>query len=112
MRRIVGIALLVALSLHVTPVLIGTEPRARATTARVRIVDDAFRPRVLTISRGTRVRWVNVGSSVHTTTSTRGLWDSGLLEPGESYSRVFRRSGTFRYVCTVHTSMTGKVIVT
>jgi plastocyanin len=81
------------------------------TRERVRIVDFAFRPRTLQISRGTRVRWVNRGSVAHTTTSDRDLWDSGRLAPGDSFSRVFRRSGTFRYHCSIHSSMTGRIVV-
>jgi plastocyanin len=81
------------------------------TVARVRIVDFAFRPRAITVSRGTRVRWVNRGSVAHTTTSNTGLWDSGRLAPGDTFSRVFRRAGTFRYHCTIHSDMKGRVVV-
>ena len=95
-----------------------TAPRAgrttispRATTNRVKIVDFAFRPRAITVPRGTRVTWVNRGSANHTSTSKSGLWDSGMLSPGESFSRVFRRTGTFRYTCKIHPAMVGKVIV-
>jgi len=71
-------------------------------TVRVRLVDNAFRPRSLTVVQGTRVRWINRGDAVHTSTSNSDIWDSGLLDPGEAYSRVFRREGTFKYHCTVH----------
>jgi plastocyanin len=81
------------------------------TTARVRIIDFAFRPRTITVSRGTRVRWVNRGSVNHTSTSNTGLWNSGTIAPGDSFSRVFRRAGTFRYHCTIHTDMRGRVVV-
>lgn len=96
------------------PVRSGREPRAvaLASVERVRIVDFAFRPRRLEIPRGTRVRWVNRGEVSHTTTSTTGVWDSGVLQPGETFGRVFRSRGTFRYRCTIHTDMTGKVVVT
>jgi plastocyanin len=87
------------------------EPRGTTTVERVRIVDFAFRPRRLQISRGTRVRWVNRGSVSHTTTSNRDLWDSGTLAPGDTFSRVFRRAGTFRYHCSIHPDMTGRVVV-
>lgn len=109
MRRIVG--LLVALGLTLTPTVSGTAVPIQGATVRVRMVDNAFRPRTIEVERGTRVRWVNAGDNVHTTTSNRGIWDSGLLDPGETFSRVFRRSGTFRYHCSVHTSMTGRIIV-
>jgi plastocyanin len=83
----------------------------RATANRVKIVDFAFRPRAITVPRGTRVTWANRGNATHTSTSSSGLWDSGLLSPGESFSRVFRRAGTFRYKCKIHPAMVGKVIV-
>jgi plastocyanin len=82
-----------------------------ASVARVRIVDDRFRPRTITVSRGTLVRWVNRGNHTHTVTSSPGLWDSGLLSSGTSFSRRFRRRGTFRYFCRVHPTMTGTIVV-
>jgi len=83
----------------------------RGTVERVRIVNFDFRPRRIEIARGTRVRWTNDGSVAHTTTSTTGVWDSGSLATGETFSRVFRARGTFRYHCTIHADMTGKVVV-
>jgi plastocyanin len=81
-------------------------------TARARIVDFSFRPRRIEVDRGTRVRWTNQGQVSHTTTSTTGVWDSGTLAPGGAFSREFKRSGTFRFACTIHPSMTGRVVVT
>ncbi|HXF74149.1 MAG TPA: hypothetical protein VNO79_16275, partial [Actinomycetota bacterium] len=60
--------------------------RGAIATVRIRMRDNVFRPRSVTIQRGTRVRWVNRGDNPHTTTSDRGLWDSGILEPGESFT--------------------------
>ena len=79
---------------------------------RVRIVDYAFSPRVITIARGTRVRWTNVDPVPHTTTSNGGAWNSGTLSQGASFGRTFRRVGTFRYVCAIHPQMRGTVRVT
>lgn len=83
----------------------------RASVTRVRIVDDRFRPRSITVARGTRVRWINRGNHTHTTTSDDGVWDSGLLSAGNSFSRRFRTRGTFEYLCTVHPSMTATITV-
>lgn len=88
-----------------------TAMSTRATTSRVKIVDFAFRPRAITVPKGTRVTWVNRGNVSHTSTSLSGLWDSGVIAPGNSFSRVFRRAGTFRYKCTIHPSMLGKIVV-
>ena len=59
----------------------GNEPRGTTQVDRVRIVDNAFRPRNLSIARGTVVRWVNRGDRSHTTTSNTSIWDSGTSSP-------------------------------
>jgi plastocyanin len=89
----------------------GVGPSGTTQVARVRIIDNAFRPRNLTIARGTVVRWVNRGDRTHTTTSNRSLWDH-TLAPGETFRRRFRRMGTFAYHCSIHTEMTATITVT
>jgi plastocyanin len=80
---------------------------------RVRMVASLrFRPRTLTIQTGTRVRWTNASGVHHTTTSDTGVWDSGHMPPGDTFSRRFRSEGTFRYHCTIHASMRGTIVVT
>ena len=82
------------------------------TIQRVRMVDgNRFRPPTLTVARGTRVRWVNRDNVSHTTTSNTGIWDS-TLSPGERFARRFRRAGEFNYRCTIHTGMSGRIVVT
>ncbi|MEX2405720.1 MAG: hypothetical protein WD834_00130, partial [Actinomycetota bacterium] len=72
------------------------------TVARVRMVDgNRFRPPTLTVTRGTRVRWVNRDNVSHTTTSNTGIWEA-TLSPGERFARRFRRAGEFDYRCTFH----------
>ncbi|HEX9122227.1 MAG TPA: plastocyanin/azurin family copper-binding protein [Actinomycetota bacterium] len=83
-----------------------------ATAQRVRIVDFAFKPKTVTVPKGTRVRWLNKGNVAHTSTSNTGKWDSGAILPGDSFSRVFRKARTYRFHCTIHTGMTGKIVVT
>jgi plastocyanin len=88
-------------------------PLAMTSVKGVKIIDFAFKPRAITISKGTRVRWTNGGSVNHTTTSNKGVWDSGVLAPGAAFGRVFRKAGTFKYHCTIHpTLMHGKIVVT
>jgi plastocyanin len=89
----------------------GDRPRGATQVASVRIIDNAFRPRSLTIVRGTVVRWVNRGSRTHTTTSNTSLWDH-TLSPGDSFRHRFRRAGTFAYHCTIHSEMRGTITVT
>jgi len=90
----------------------GNEPRGATLVVRVRIVDNAFRPRNLSIARGTVVRWVNRGDRSHTTTSDTSIWDSNTLSPGEAFRRRFRRMGSFDYHCAIHSGMTATITVT
>jgi plastocyanin len=81
------------------------------TVQRVRMVDgNRFRPATVTVARGTRVRWVNRDNVSHTTTSNSGIWAT-TLSPGERFARRFRRAGEFNYRCTIHSGMTGTIVV-
>jgi plastocyanin len=107
--------IVVALALVVLAPAVGAHergggPSAATQAVRVRVIDFAFRPRTLTIARGTVVRWVNRGDVTHTTTSNTGLWNQSLA-PGETFRRRFRRMGTFAYHCSIHPQMTARVIV-
>jgi len=39
------------------------------------------------------------------------VWDSGLLDPGESFSFTFTTPGTFDYYCIPHPFMQGQIVV-
>lgn len=105
------LVLVLALSAIAFPAGARTD-EARGGDPRVRIVDNRFRPRDITIARGTRVRWVNRGNNPHTTTSNTDLWDSGTLSSGERFTRRFGRRGTFNYHCEIHPTMTATITVT
>ena len=77
----------------------------------VRVANLAFGQRVLRVRAGTRVRWVNRDQVQHTVTADGGGFDSGLIEPGQSYERAFERPGEYPYHCTPHPFMTARVVV-
>jgi Cupredoxin-like domain len=62
------------------------------------------------VKAGTNVIWENRDDTQHTTTSNSGLWDSGILNPGQNFNFTFSHAGTFSYICNVH-PMTGTVVV-
>ena len=67
----------------------------------------------LVVAMGTTVTWTNNDSIAHTTTSDTGVWDSGILAPGQSFSFTFASTGTFPYHCAIHgaASMSGTIVV-
>ena len=77
----------------------------------VSIQDFFFEPDQLTVAPGTTVTWVNDGEEPHTSTADDGMWDSGTLQPGESYSFTFDEPGDYSYFCEIHPDMTATVTV-
>ena len=57
------------------------------------------------------VRWMNYDSMPHTVTAVDGSFDSGNLDPGQSFVHTFNTPGTYVYVCIYHHWMEGTVIV-
>ncbi|OFZ17959.1 MAG: hypothetical protein A2X94_08690 [Bdellovibrionales bacterium GWB1_55_8] len=63
------------------------------------------------VVQGTRVVWVNADSRDHTITSPIGLWDSGRLKPGHSFSRTFEEPGNFDFLSVMDSKVIGRVQV-
>jgi plastocyanin len=84
-----------------------------ANAVAVTIQNFAFDPSNLTVKTGTTVTWTNLDSVNHTVTSDTGLFDSGELGKGSTFSFTFDKAGVYTYYCIPHHSkMTGTVTVT
>jgi plastocyanin len=81
-------------------------------SANVEMKGFAFSPKELTVKVGTKVTWTNMDSAGHDVKASDGSWGSGTLTNGQTFSMVFDKEGTFAYVCTFHSGMTGTIIVT
>lgn len=120
-------------SAKITPAMlrkVAQKMAAPAITGKdtVSMSEMAFLPATITVSVGQRVIWNNSSPAVHNVVddASKALsledvklpasvqpFDSGFLQPGETYSRVFTVPGVYRYVCTLHEAngMKGVVIV-
>ncbi len=92
------------------PLLQGT-PVCQTGTVQVNIQGFAFSPSTVTVCQGATVRWTNLDSSSHTSTSDTGVWNSGVLAQNASFSFTFNTPGSYNYHCAIHTSMLGQVNV-
>lgn len=73
------------------------------------IANYKFKPRKLTVSKGTTVHWHWSSNEPHNVTfSAKKHSSTGATG---SYKLRFKKPGTYKYVCTVH-GFTGKVVVT
>jgi plastocyanin len=80
-----------------------------ADATPVVIANLAFDPPAITVPTGTTVAWTNDDALPHTVTSTDGVFDSGILDPGGSFAFTFNEPGSFPYVCQLHPQMQGTV---
>jgi plastocyanin len=71
----------------------------------------AFKPATITVKPGTTVVWVNEDSAPHIVAEKGGKFRSATLNKGNKFSHTFAQAGTVDYVCGIHPSMTGKVVV-
>jgi len=72
-----------------------------------------YSPDTITVVIGVNntVVWTNNDMMPHTVTSTSKLFDSGNMNPGDTFSYTFTSPGTYSYGCTYHSWMKGTVVV-
>jgi len=72
-----------------------------------------YSPATVTVIIGINntVKWVNDDSISHTVTAVDGSFDSGNIDPGQSFIHAFNTPGTYTYVCIYHHWIQGTVIV-
>jgi plastocyanin len=78
----------------------------------VSIVDFAFQPSVIVVGAGETVEWTNTGNAQHTVDSDTEIFESDILNPGQTFSYTFDDPGIFPYHCDIHPHMRGTVVVT
>jgi plastocyanin len=77
----------------------------------IEIKNFSFNPKEMDVPVGTTVTWTNLDSVAHTATADDGTFNSGNLNPGQSYSYQFDKSGSYTYNCTYHPGMQGTIVV-
>src|ERR671933_2610183 len=88
--------------------MMGQQPTPK--TWSVAIEDFYFEPANAAIQPGDTIIWTNRGNTPPTVTSDDGQFDSGVLNPGQSFAVTFTGGdGTLTYHCKIHPSMTGSV---
>ena len=80
------------------------------------ITDECYVPSSLAVQSGDSVTWINDDSAFHSVTSGTydtplELFDSGYMDPFETFSYTFDDPGTYEYYCTLHPWMEGEIIV-
>lgn len=93
----------------VDPVVAAGGDTAVAAAVGVRVDQMAFEPASLTVVTGTTVTWVWDTPIAHDVVGDG--FRSEILTAG-TYSHTFEEVGVYRYICSLHPSMTGTIEVT
>jgi plastocyanin len=102
MKRFLVLALAVAIAVATAAFAIP----AFGATKSVKLGDNFFSPKSVSVKRGTKVVWKWTGSAPHNVTVTRGpkKFHSKTQTKG-TYSAIPHTKGTYKIVCTIHAGM-------
>jgi plastocyanin len=108
--RVLGAALALCLLAPVGSAL------AQDADATVDMSSISFKPPIVHIQPGQTVLWTNSDPFQHTVTADDGSYDSGLIDPGGTFSQEFDAPGTYQYYCQPHgapglTGMAATIVV-
>jgi plastocyanin len=99
------IALMLAASL-----LLVSAGFAEATAVIKATSNRHWNPATTSISRGTKVVWKNPTGVTHTVSSYGSNWSKDVrIHPGNSTSFTFNNSGTFKFRCKIHSTLSNGV---
>jgi len=84
--------------------------------AQVNMGVDSFTPSSVTVNVGESVTWMNTSSISHTVTADNNSYNSGNLNAGDGFIRIYNVPGTYAYYCSYHgaaggVGMAGTVVV-
>jgi plastocyanin len=68
-----------------------------------------FSPSSLSVNKGEKISWYNQDSVDRQVIGD--VFDSGLINPAKSYSKIFYETGTFDFSCDGQTANKGQIIV-
>jgi len=71
----------------------------------------SFSPATAAVAPGTTVTWTNRDDVPHNIVSTDQKFKSPVLDTDEQFSHTFDAPGTYKYFCSIHPKMTGRVVV-
>jgi plastocyanin len=105
-----ALVMIAVVSFQSAPAGVSAAPAAGAKV-EVRIDNFSFTPVVITVKPGTQITWTNGDDIPHTVVSDGKAFKSKVLATGEKFTYSPAKVGTYSYSCSIHPSMTGKVVV-
>ena len=82
-------------------------PAQAGSSKTVSVKNNSFSPGTVSIKKGGKVtwKWTQGGVPHNVTPSSGGKGSATSSKKGFTYSKTFSSAGTFKYVCSIHSSM-------
>ena len=97
------------------PIAITDVPLAAAITTAdthdVAVDNFSFAPATTSVPIGSTIRWTNRDDVPHNIVSTEQKFKSPVLDTDEQFSHRFDAPGSYKYFCSIHPTMTGRIVV-
>jgi plastocyanin len=84
---------------------------AGAGLAQVVVDNFSFAPATAAVAAGSTITWTNRDDLPHNIVSTEQKFKSPVLDTNEQFSHTFDTPGCYKYFCSIHPKMTGRVVV-
>src|SRR4051794_24833974 len=116
LTRMLGLASIAYHDVHhpiaITDLPLRSDLAAGGEHARQVVVDNfRFSPMAATIAAGATVTWTNRDDVPHNIVSTEKTFASPVLDTHQQFSHRFEAPGTYLYYCSIHPTMTGRIVV-
>ena len=81
--------------------------------APVEIVNFEFKPQKVVVKPGTKVTWTNGDTTIHNIKDTSPLANpvGKDMAKGDTFSITYAQPGSYSYICGIHNSMKGTIVV-
>jgi plastocyanin len=94
-----------------TPAASAAQAAPPVRMATVDINSFKYKPVVIAVRKGGRVRWTNSDAAAHTATADDRSFDTQTIDKGKARMVSFTTAGTFAYHCDFHPFMKATVVV-
>ena len=102
LRKLVAVAVTATIGLAAAVV-----PAQAGSSKTVAVKNNAFSPTSVAIAKGGKVtwKWTQGGVPHNVTPASGGAGSKTSSKKGYTFTKTFTKAGTFKYVCTIHSSM-------
>ena len=93
--------------------LVAATSAGAGSTKVVKLQDVDISPSTVRVAKGGTVEWrfLDARAAHNVTSRGRPRFRSSSTKRSGTHRVTFRKAGTYRYVCTIHANMRGKVVV-